>query len=95
MLRAFQTKDYSLFVDLINQKTLFQEYIPVFKTFRKYQEEIKNTFETSYSSGPLECMNNHIKVINRNAYGMRSFYNFKLRIAICLKKSVFKTPKKI
>ena len=95
ILRAFQTKDYSLFVDLINQKTLFQEYIPVFKTFRKYQEEIKNTFETSYSNGPLECMNNHIKVIKRNAYGMRSFYNFKLRIAICLKKSVFKTPKKI
>uniref|UniRef100_UPI000FF47DA9 transposase n=1 Tax=Vagococcus TaxID=2737 RepID=UPI000FF47DA9 len=61
------------------------EYIPVFKTFRKYQEEIKNTFETSYSNGPLECMNNQIKVIKRNAYGMRSFYNFKLRIAICLK----------
>ncbi|MGY3704844.1 transposase, partial [Vagococcus martis] len=42
-----------------------------------------------------ECMNNHIKVIKRNAYGMRSFYNFKLRLSICLKESAFTSPKKI
>ncbi|WP_148810269.1 transposase, partial [Enterococcus faecium] len=34
------------------------------------------------SNGPLECLNNHIKVLKRNAYGFRSFYNFKLRIMI-------------
>ena len=92
---AIQTKDYILFLELINQPTRFKEFIPVFKTFKKYREEIKNTFETSYSNGPLECMNNHIKVIKRNAYGMRNFYNFKLRLSICLKKSAFKSPKKI
>ncbi|MDB1678623.1 MULTISPECIES: transposase, partial [Enterococcus] len=32
--------------------------------------------------GPLECLNNHIKSLKRNAYGFRSFYNFKLRIMI-------------
>ncbi|NTO98148.1 transposase, partial [Enterococcus faecium] len=36
----------------------------------------------SYSNGPLECLNNHIKVLKRNAYGFRNFYNFKLRIMI-------------
>ncbi|MBU5494639.1 hypothetical protein DVW01_15950, partial [Enterococcus faecium] len=25
-------------------------------------------------NGPLECLNNHIKVLKRNAYGFRSFY---------------------
>ncbi|OPF87374.1 hypothetical protein BW731_03720 [Vagococcus martis] len=95
ILRAIQTKDYSLFLELINQQTGFKEFIPVFKTFKKYREEIKNTFETSYSNGPLECMNNHIKVVKRNAYGMRSFYNFKLRLSICLKESAFTAPKKI
>ncbi|OPF88495.1 hypothetical protein BW731_10075 [Vagococcus martis] len=95
ILRAIKTKDYSLFLELINRPTGFKEFIPVFKTFKKYREEIKNTFETSYSNGPLECMNNHIKVIKRNAYGMRSFYNFKLRLSICLKESAFTSPKKI
>ncbi|HGT1000733.1 TPA: transposase, partial [Enterococcus faecium] len=33
-------------------------------------------------NGPLECLNNHIKVLKRNAYGFRNFYNFKLRIMI-------------
>lgn len=94
VLRAFQSKDYSLFLELIHLPILTKEYIPVFKTFKKYKEEIRNTFETTYSNGPLECTNNHIKVIKRNAYGMRSFYNFKLRISICLKKSAFQIPKK-
>ncbi|WP_154080573.1 transposase, partial [Enterococcus faecium] len=31
--------------------------------------------QQSYSNGPLECLNNHIKVLKRNAYGFRSFYN--------------------
>ncbi|NSP58972.1 transposase, partial [Enterococcus faecalis] len=30
----------------------------------------------------LECLNNHIKVLKRNAYGFRNFYNFKLCILV-------------
>ncbi|WP_316473990.1 transposase, partial [Enterococcus faecium] len=41
-----------------------------------------NALHYSYSNGPLECLNNHIKVLKRNAYGFRNFYNFKLRIMI-------------
>ncbi|MCZ2008968.1 ISL3 family transposase, partial [Enterococcus faecium] len=44
--------------------------------------QIQNALHYSYSNGPLECLNNHIKVLKRNAYGFRSFYNFKLRIMI-------------
>ncbi|MDR0114959.1 transposase, partial [Enterococcus faecalis] len=36
----------------------------------------------SCSNGPLECLNNHIKVLKRNAYGFRNFYNFKLCILV-------------
>ncbi|WP_429976297.1 transposase [Enterococcus sp. DIV0086] len=36
----------------------------------------------SYSNRQLECLSNHIKSLNRNAYGFRNFYNFKLRIFV-------------
>ncbi|WP_316399757.1 transposase, partial [Enterococcus faecium] len=39
--------------------------------------QIQNALHYSYSNGPLECLNNHIKVLKRNAYGFRNFYNFK------------------
>lgn len=94
ILQAFDSKDYSLFLELINQPVSSKEFIPVFQTFKKYKTEIKHTFETTYSNGSLECLNNHIKVIKRNSYGFRSFYNFKLRISICFKDIPFKTPKK-
>ncbi|MBT1023048.1 transposase, partial [Enterococcus faecium] len=44
----------------------------------------QNALHYSYSNGPLECLNNHIKVLKRNAYGFRNFYNFKLRIMMAL-----------
>ncbi|WP_141706569.1 transposase, partial [Enterococcus plantarum] len=52
-------------------------------TFKKVQTGIKNALNLPYSNGPLECLNNHIKVLKRNAYGFRNFYNFKLRITLC------------
>ncbi|EIM5427497.1 TPA: transposase [Enterococcus faecalis] len=30
----------------------------------------------------MECLNNHIKVLKRNAYGFRNFYNFRLWILV-------------
>ncbi|EGO2559746.1 transposase [Enterococcus faecalis] len=35
-----------------------------------------------YSNRQLECLNNHIKVLKRNAYGFRNFYNFRLWILV-------------
>lgn len=59
-----------------------ETYTTTLRTFKKFLPQIQNALHYSYSNGPLECLNNHIKVFKRNAYGFRSFYNFKLRIMI-------------
>lgn len=41
------------------------------KTLRKHLPYIKNTFIYAYSNGPLEGINNKIKVIKRIAFGFR------------------------
>ncbi|WP_369678350.1 transposase, partial [Enterococcus faecium] len=41
------------------------------RTFKKFLPQIQNALHYSYSNGPLECLNNHIKVLKRNAYGFR------------------------
>lgn len=45
---------------------------------------IYNALEPPYSNARLEATNNLIKVIKRNAFGFRSFENFKTRILIAL-----------
>ncbi|NSN06922.1 transposase [Enterococcus faecalis] len=57
-------------------------YQTTIQTFKKYQKQIQHALNYSYSNGQLECLNNHIKVLKRNAYGFRNFYNFKLRIFV-------------
>ncbi len=59
-----------------------ETYTTTLRTFKKFLPQIQNALHYSYSNGPLECLNNHIKVLKRNAYGFRNFYNFKLRIMI-------------
>jgi len=53
------------------------------KTLRKYKRQIKNTmYYNGLSNGPLEGINNKIKVIKRISYGYRSFYNFRGKILL-------------
>nr|WP_256924836.1 transposase [Enterococcus sp. 4G2_DIV0659] len=56
--------------------------------------EIRHALELPYSNGPLECLNNHIKVLKRNAYGFRNFYNFNLRITLCFGTVLFQPNRK-
>ena len=51
-----------------------------FQTFKTYASYIYNTLTTPYTNGPIEGINNKIKVIKRIAFGYRSFYHFKSRI---------------
>ncbi|MBS6429125.1 transposase, partial [Enterococcus raffinosus] len=44
-----------------------------------------------YSNGPLECLNNHIKVLKRMAYGFRNFQNYRVRIFLYRGKYFKKT----
>ena len=53
------------------------------KSLRKYKRQIKNTmYYNGLSNGPLERINNKIKVIKRISYGYRSFSNFKAKILL-------------
>lgn len=49
-------------------------------TFVDWNEEILNAFETGLTNGYTEGCNNRIKVLKRNAYGVRSFDRFRKRI---------------
>lgn len=50
------------------------------KTFINWSEEILNSFEYPFSNGYTEGVNNKIKVIKRNAFGVRNFKRFRNRI---------------
>ena len=56
------------------------------KTLKKYKRQIKNTMYYNGLSngpyGPLEGINNKIKVIKRISYGYRFFTNFKAKILL-------------
>ena len=49
-------------------------------TFALWQNEILNAFDTGLTNGYTEGCNNKIKVIKRNAYGLRNFQRFRKRI---------------
>ena len=49
-------------------------------TIEKYQEGILNYYDYPISTGPLEGMNNKIKLMQRQAYGFRDHEFFKLKI---------------
>ena len=48
------------------------------KSIMKFKEGILNWYLHHVSSGPLESMNNKIKVLIRRAFGYRNFQFFKL-----------------
>ncbi len=52
------------------------------KTLLSYDKYIKNTLYYKYSNGPLEGINNYIKVYKRIAFGYRSHFHFRNRILI-------------
>ncbi|MCO4348080.1 ISL3 family transposase [Staphylococcus agnetis] len=55
----------------------------VINTLIKYLPYISNTIQHPHlTNGPIEGINNKIKLIKRVAYGYRNFYNFKNRILI-------------
>lgn len=81
-LSAIKGRNVPCFTQLLNEdyRKLPQIYHKVITTFKNYKKEIKRSLRVPYSNGPLECLNNHIKVLKRVAYGFRNFYNFRERI---------------
>ncbi|BDP58806.1 hypothetical protein EfmJHP36_32850 (plasmid) [Enterococcus faecium] len=93
ILYAVKKRDQSLFEDCLTRDIsgLPETRRNSFPSVKKFLSHPQNALHYSYSNGPLECLNNHIKVLKRNAYGFRNFYNFKLRIMIRHSKT-FLTP---
>ena len=60
------------------------EFTECARTYADWMEEILNIFRTGLSNGYTEGCNNRIKVIKRNAYGMRNFERFRKRILHCM-----------
>ena len=54
------------------------------KTLKKHYNEVVVSLQTALSNGPLEGINNKIKVIKRTAYGFRNFNHFRLRILLAV-----------
>jgi len=50
------------------------------QTITRWQNEILNSFKVAYTNGYTEGVNNKIKVLKRNAYGVRNFKRFRARI---------------
>jgi transposase len=56
------------------------EFNACFTAFTNWQKEILSSFDCAYTNGFTEGTNNKIKVIKRNAYGVRKFERFRNRI---------------
>ncbi|MCP4990378.1 MAG: ISL3 family transposase [Colwellia sp.] len=64
---AYKTKGFNPFTSFI-------------ETYRKYEDNILNYFTHRISSGPVEGLNNKIKVVKRRGFGFRNFANFAKRL---------------
>lgn len=59
--------------------TAFNRFI---NTFNSWKNDIVNYFETRYSNGIVEGINNKIKTIKRNVYGFRNFQNLRAKMIV-------------
>jgi len=58
----------------------FNPFTSFIKTYRNFEENILNYFTNRLSSGPVEGLNNKIKVIKRRGFGFRNIANFAKRL---------------
>ena len=72
-------RQWYMHVSTLDPET-FKRFYKCIETFEKWQEEIINAFDSGLTNGYTEGCNNRIKVIKRNAYGVRNFERFRKRI---------------
>jgi len=58
----------------------FNPFTTFIKTYINFEENILNYFTNRISSGPVEGLNNKIKVIKRRGFGFRNIANFAKRL---------------
>ena len=71
---------------IVDSKQLSDGLNHVLQTVKKLLPYIQNTCEyPTLSNGPIEGINNKVKVLKRNAYGYNSFTHFRNRILLMSK----------
>lgn len=94
---SLKNREFNRFKELL-LKSKFETYPQKMRTalnsLIKYLDYIENAFTYTLSNGPIEGINNKIKLIKRSGYGYRNFENLRNRVLISfnlVKKS--KEPK--
>ena len=64
----------------IEQAKEYKAFTRFIKTYRTHEENILNYFTHRRTSGPVEGMNNKIKVVKRRGFGFRNIGNFTRRL---------------
>ena len=58
-------------------------------TIRHYRSYIQNSWKYGQSNGPCEGLNNKIKILKRNCYGVHDFEHFRRRVLFCCGSTQF------
>lgn len=66
----------------IAKEANISEFRDCIRAFENWIEYICNSVDTEYTNGFIEGKNNKIKVLKRNAYGVRDFERFRKRILL-------------
>ena len=89
ILAAIRLSNTDILSSLFDMKlnSRISPYVNVaIETCRMYEKFILNACKYKLSNGPLEGKINKIKLIKRNAFGHRNFYNYKKRIILVFEK---------
>ena len=66
----------------IEKSNKHESFVSFIKTYRNFEDIILNYFTHRRSSGPVEGINNKLKVIKRRGYGFRNVFNFMKRMIL-------------
>jgi transposase len=78
-------KARSVYIKLMDDmaKSKIKRIVSYRNTLRKWHHEILNYFSTKLTNGRTEGYNRKAKLIQRCAYGFRSFKNYRLKLLYC------------
>lgn len=86
LTKAIHNKNWVNYNDALwNVRAVSDEMKGTLDMLQYHHEDIKNTFNTNYSNGPLEGSNNKIKTIKRASFGFQNFFRFRIRILYIFK----------
>ena len=96
---AFKERDFNEFKEelmTVQTKYLSDGLNRVLQTFKKFLPYLQNICEyPNLSNGPIEGINNKIKLLKRNVYGYTNFTHFRNRILLMSKLFIPTTKKGI